>query len=82
MKANRCRAAGARLPLSEVIRFVKEHKEECGGEPIGRVLQIAPSNFYVHLAVASDPDKASDRAKREAGLPPEWKRDRDDSRVA
>ncbi|MDG1375994.1 MAG: hypothetical protein P8P56_03015, partial [Yoonia sp.] len=34
----------------------------------------APSTFYAHLAVENDPDKASDRAKRDAELRPEMKR--------
>jgi len=57
-----------------MIAFIKEHREVCGVEPICRVLQIAPSTFYAHLAVENDPDKASDRAKRDAELRPEMKR--------
>jgi hypothetical protein len=52
----------------------KEHRELCEVEPICRVLQIAPSTFYAPLAVERDPDKASDRAKRDAELRPERKR--------
>lgn len=51
-----------------MIAFIKEHREVCGVEPICRVLQIAPSASYAHLAVENDPDKASDRAKRDAEL--------------
>ena len=51
-----------------MIAFIKEHRGVCGVEPICRVLQIAPSTFYAHLAVENDPDKASDRAKRDAEL--------------
>ena len=47
-----------------MIAFIKEHREVRGVEPICRVLQIAPSTFYSHLAVENDPDKASDRALR------------------
>ena len=36
--------------------------------------------FYAHLAIESDPDKASDRAKRDAELRPEMKRVWDDNR--
>ena len=57
-----------------MIAFIKEHRGVCGVEPICRVLQIAPSTFYAHLAVENDPDKASDRAKRDAELRPEMKR--------
>jgi len=57
-----------------MIRFIKEHREICGVEPICRVLQIAPSTFYAHFTVERDPDLASDRAKRDAELRPEVKR--------
>ena len=57
-----------------MIAFIKEHRKVCGVEPICHVLQIAPSTFYAHLAVENDPDKASDRAKRDAELRPEMKR--------
>ena len=57
-----------------MIAFIKEHREVCGVEPICRVLQIAPSTFDAHRAVENDPDKASDRAKRDAELRPEMKR--------
>ena len=57
-----------------MIAFIKEHRGVCGVEPICRVLQIAPSTFYAHLAVENDPDKASDRAKRDTQLRPEMKR--------
>lgn len=57
-----------------MIDFIKEHRDVCGVEPICRVLQIAPSTFYAHLAVERDPDKASGRAKRDAELRPEIKR--------
>jgi putative transposase len=63
-----------------MIRFIKERREVCGVEPICRVLQIAPSTFHAHLAVESDQDKASDRAKRDVELPPELKRAWDDNR--
>ena len=63
-----------------MIAFIKEHRGVCGVEPICRVLQIAPSTFYAHLAVEDDPDKASDRAKRDAELRPEMKRVWDDNR--
>ena len=51
-----------------MIAFIKEHRKVCGVEPICHVLQIAPSTFYAHLTVEKDPDKASDRAKRDAEL--------------
>jgi hypothetical protein len=51
-----------------MIAFVKEHRDICGVEPICWVLQISPSTFYAHLAVARDRDLASERAKRDAEL--------------
>lgn len=63
-----------------MIAFIKEHRRVCGVEPICRVLQIAPSTFYAHLAVANDPDKASNRAKRDAELRSEMKRVWEDNR--
>jgi len=57
-----------------MIAFTKQHRAVWGGEPICRVLQIAPSTFYAHLAVERDPGLASDRAKRDAELRPEMKR--------
>jgi len=56
-----------------MIAFIKAHREICGVEPICRVLQIAPSTFYAHLAIERDPDLASDRAKRDAKLRPAMK---------
>ena len=57
-----------------MIAFIKQHRGVCGVAPICRVLQIAPSTFYAHLAVENDPAKAPDRAKRDAELRPEMKR--------
>ncbi len=57
-----------------MIAFIEAHREICGVEPICRVLQIAPSTFYAHLAIERDPDLASDRAKRDAELRPELMR--------
>ncbi len=48
-----------------MIGFIDDHRAEYGVEPICRVLPIAPSTFYEHLAIARDPDRASDRAKRD-----------------
>lgn len=51
-----------------MIGFINDHRAEYGVEPICRVLPIAPSTFYEHLTVARDPDRASDRTKRDAVL--------------
>ena len=63
-----------------MIAFIKEHRAICGVEPICRVLQIAPSTFYAHLAIERDPDLASDRAKRDAQLRPAMKQVWEDNR--
>ncbi len=51
-----------------MIGFINDHRAEYGVEPICRVLPIAPSTFYEYLAVARDPDRASDRARRDKVL--------------
>ncbi len=51
-----------------MIGFIDDHRAEYGVKPICRVLPIAPSTFYEHLAVARDPDLGSERAKRDAVL--------------
>ena len=56
-----------------MIAFIKDHRGAHGVEPICRVLQIAPSTFYERLAIERDPDRASDRAKRDASLRTEMK---------
>ena len=49
-----------------MIAFINDHREEFGVEPICRVLPIAPSTYYVHIAIARNPERASDRAKQDA----------------
>lgn len=56
-----------------MIAFIKANRELHGVEPICRVPQIAPSTFYERLAIERDPDRASDRAKRDAYLRKEMK---------
>jgi len=57
-----------------MIALIDDHRAEYGVEPICRVLPIAPSTFYEHLAVTRDPARASDRAKRDAALRQEVQR--------
>ena len=45
--------------------FIEEHRDAFGVEPICRVLPIAPATYYARAAVISNPDLASDRAKRD-----------------
>ena len=56
-----------------MIAFIKDHRSEHGVAPICRVLQIAPSTFYERVAIERDPDRASDRAKRDAYLSKQMK---------
>ena len=51
-----------------MIAFIQDHRDKHGDEPMCRVLQIAPSTFCEHQAIARDPDRASDRAKRDRDL--------------
>ena len=48
-----------------MIAFIEDHRSVYGVEPICRVLPIAPSTFYAGAAIARDPERASDRAKRD-----------------
>ena len=57
-----------------MIAFIEGHREELGVEPVCKVLPIAQSTFYAHVAIAQNPDLASDRAKRDMDLSPEIKR--------
>ncbi len=57
-----------------MIAFIKEHREDLGVEPVCKVLPIAQSTFYAHVAIARNPDLASDRTKRDVDLSLEIKR--------
>jgi transposase InsO family protein len=57
-----------------MIAFIDEHRDAHGVEPICRVLPIAQSTYYAHLAVQADPSKASARQQRDAALRPELQR--------
>jgi hypothetical protein len=41
------------------------------GGPICKVLPIAPSTYYEHLATRADPSRRSERARRDEALRPE-----------
>jgi transposase InsO family protein len=51
-----------------MIRFIDDHREIYGVEPICRVLPIAPSTYHFHAARRADPAKLPDRARRDASL--------------
>ncbi len=57
-----------------MTRFIDEHRCSFGVEPICKVLPIAPSTYYAHIAGRSDPNKLSARARRDTALKPEVKR--------
>lgn len=57
-----------------MIAFIEEHRDGVGVEPVCKVFPIAQSTFYAHVAIARNPDLASDRAKRDVDLSPEIKR--------
>jgi putative transposase len=49
-------------------RFIDEHREVYGVEPICRVLPIAPSTYYAQAARQADPAKAPARVQRDGML--------------
>src|SRR5215218_3048388 len=51
-----------------MIAFIDDHRGVYGVEPICKVLPIAPSTFYAHVARRLDPGKLSRRAKRDEAL--------------
>lgn len=57
-----------------MIAFIDDHRGELGVEPICRHLPIAPSTYYDHLAKLADPERLSDRGKRDGKLCPEIQR--------
>ena len=48
-----------------MVTYIDEYKHRFGVEPIYRVLPIAPSTYYAHKAKHRDPDRRSDRVKRD-----------------
>jgi putative transposase len=51
-----------------MVAFIDEHRDVYGVEPICEVLPIAPSTYYEHRARAQNPDRRSERAKRDDKL--------------
>jgi putative transposase len=56
------------------ITYIDDYRDRFGVEPICTVLPIAPSTYYEHKARQRDPDRRSDRAKRDDVLRPEIQR--------
>ncbi|WP_449392337.1 IS3 family transposase [Eoetvoesiella caeni] len=69
---------GARPPVEVIRRFIDEHRETYGVEPLCKVLQIAPSGYRRYAAQQRNPELLCARAKRDALLMPEihrvWER--------
>jgi putative transposase len=51
-----------------MIAFIDAHRDVYGVEPICKVLPVAPSTYYAHVARRLDPGKLSRRAKRDETL--------------
>jgi putative transposase len=51
-----------------MIAFIDAHRNVYGVEPICKVLPVAPSTYYAHVARRLDPGKLSRRAKRDETL--------------
>lgn len=50
------------------MAFIDQHRAVSGAEPICRVLQIAPSNYWRHAARCHNPELRCARAKRDDSL--------------
>ena len=57
-----------------MIHYIDNHRERFGVEPICKVLPIAPSTYYEHKDLECNPERRSDRAKRDERLMPEIER--------
>ncbi len=51
-----------------MVRFIDEHRQDYGVEPICSVLPIAPSTYYAHKAREADPSLRSLRAQSDEEL--------------
>ena len=51
-----------------MVSFIDKHRDEYGVEPICSQLPIAPSTFYEHQSKRDNPERRSDRAKRDDAL--------------
>ncbi len=57
-----------------MVRYIDEHKDRFGVEPICAVLPIAPSTYYEQKAREADPNRRPARAIRDEVLKPEVQR--------
>ena len=51
-----------------MVRFIDDHREKFGVEPICAVLPIAPATYYAFKAKQREPETRSSRAKRDEVL--------------
>jgi putative transposase len=56
------------------VSFIAQHRGDYGVEPICKVLQIAPSTYWLHAARRADPAKQPARAQRDTALRPHVER--------
>src|SRR5262245_52203968 len=59
------RPGGARPPSEVMVRFIDEHRDAYGVEPICEVLPIAPSIYYEHKLWQREPARRCERRKRD-----------------
>jgi len=57
-----------------MTRFIDDHRDQYGVEPICKILPIAPSTYYARKAAEADPQQLSERARRDIALRPVIKR--------
>ncbi|WP_153163827.1 IS3 family transposase [Zoogloea sp. 1C4] len=65
---------GARPPLEVLRGFVDRHRQAYGVESICKVLQIAPSGYWRHVALRREPHKRCARVQRDEALMPHIQR--------
>src|SRR5690606_5838319 len=59
---------GARPPTQVMVRYIDDHKDRFGVEPICRQLQVAPSTYYEQKRRQRDPSRLPARAQRDTQL--------------
>src|SRR5688572_17708786 len=62
------RPGGARPPSEVMVRFIDQHRDQYGVEPICSVLPIAPSTYFLRKVQQQDPTQRSARARRDDAL--------------
>ena len=62
-----------------MIAFIDDCRDAHGVEPVCRVLPIAPSTYYAHLARRADPAKLPARTRSDAALAADIRRVYDDN---